>query len=70
MNFYLNWFKHEEGAPDDNPPIGLLLCLDSNALYVKYATEGMNNLVLTGRFALQLPEPGQLQAALADVLSD
>lgn len=70
MNFYLNWFKHEEGAPDDNPPIGLLLCLDSNALYVKYATEGMNNLVLTGRFALQLPEPGQLQAALADVLND
>lgn len=68
MNFYLNWFKHEEGAPDDNPPIGILLCLDSNELYVKYATEGMENLVLAGRFALQLPEPRQLQAAVAAVL--
>lgn len=68
MNFYLNWFKHEENAPDDNKPIGILLCLDINELYVKYATEGIDNLVLTGRFALQLPEPRQLQAAVAMVL--
>jgi predicted nuclease of restriction endonuclease-like (RecB) superfamily len=68
MNFYLNWFKHEENAPDDNKPIGILLCLDSNELYVKYATEGIENLVLAGRFALQLPEPKQLRAALATTL--
>jgi predicted nuclease of restriction endonuclease-like (RecB) superfamily len=54
MNFYLNWFKHEENAPDDNKPIGILLCLDSNELYVKYATEGIDNLVLAGRFVSKL----------------
>lgn len=70
MNFYLNWFKHEENASDDNKPIGILLCRDSNELYVKYATEGMENLVLSGRFALQLPEPTQLKAALAAVLDE
>lgn len=68
MNFYLNWFKHEESAPDDNPPIGILLCLDSKELQVKYATEGMQNLVLTGRFALQLPKPQQLQDALTNII--
>jgi predicted nuclease of restriction endonuclease-like (RecB) superfamily len=70
MNFYLNWIKQEEGTPDDNPPIGILLCLDANELYVKYAIAGMENLVLAGRFALQLPRPEQLSAALAEVLDD
>jgi predicted nuclease of restriction endonuclease-like (RecB) superfamily len=68
MNFYLNWMKEQEGSPDDNPPVGILLCMDRNELYVKYATMGMENLVLAGRFALQLPDPEQLSAAVAEVL--
>jgi predicted nuclease of restriction endonuclease-like (RecB) superfamily len=70
MNFYLNWMKDQEGSPDDNPPVGILLCMDRNELYVKYATMGMENLVLAGRFALQLPDPAQLSAAVAEVLRD
>jgi len=70
MNFYLNWFKHEENAPDDNKSIGILLCLDNDELYGKYATEGMDNLVLSGRFALQLPEPEQLKRALTTVIKE
>ena len=68
MNFYLNWMKEEEGVPDDNPPIGILLCVEKNELYVKYATAGLENLVLAGRFALELPKPEQLSKALAEVL--
>jgi hypothetical protein len=30
------------------------LCMDRNELYVKYATMGMENLVLAGRFAQTL----------------
>ena len=70
MNFYLNWMKDQEGSPDDNPPVGILLCMDRNELYVKYATMGMENLVLAGRFALQLPDPEQLSAAVAEVLRE
>jgi predicted nuclease of restriction endonuclease-like (RecB) superfamily len=70
MNFYLNWMKEQEGAVDDNPPVGILLCMDRNELYVKYATMGMENLVLAGRFALQLPDPEQLSRAVAEVLRD
>jgi hypothetical protein len=50
MNFYLNYIKDNEGEPEDNPPIGILLCLDRNELYVKYATAGIDNLILTGSF--------------------
>jgi predicted nuclease of restriction endonuclease-like (RecB) superfamily len=70
MNFYLNWMKEQEGSPDDNPPVGILLAMDRNELYVKYATMGMENLVLAGRFALQLPDPAQLSAAVAEVLRE
>jgi DUF1016 N-terminal domain/YhcG PDDEXK nuclease domain len=59
-----------EGSPDDNPPVGILLCMDRNELYVKYATTGMENLVLAGRFALQLPDPEQLSEAVAEVLRE
>lgn len=68
MNFYLNYLKHEEGAPEDNLPVGILLCLDRNELYVRYAIEGMENQILTGRFRLSLPSAEQLKAAVQKVL--
>jgi predicted nuclease of restriction endonuclease-like (RecB) superfamily len=68
MNFYINYMKDNENAPEDNPPIGILLCLDRNELYVKYATAGMANLILTGRFKLTLPSPELLKAEVKKVL--
>jgi predicted nuclease of restriction endonuclease-like (RecB) superfamily len=68
MNFYINYIKDNENAPEDNPPIGILLCLDRNELYVKYATAGMANLILTGRFKLSLPSPEMLKAEVQKVL--
>jgi len=68
MNFYLNYLKHEEGAPDDNLPIGILLCLDRNELYVRYAIEGVESHILTGRFRLSLPSAEQLKTAVQEVL--
>lgn len=68
MNFYINYIKDNENAPEDNPPIGLLLCLDRNELYVKYATAGMANLILAGRFKLALPSPELLKAEVQKVL--
>lgn len=68
MNFYLNYLKHEEGSPDDNPPVGILLCLDRNELYVRYAIEGVESQILTGRFRLSLPSAEQLKMAVQKVL--
>lgn len=68
MNFYLNYLKHEEGTPDDNPPVGILLCLDRNELYVRYAIEGVASRILTGRFRLSLPSAEQLKTAVQKAL--
>jgi predicted nuclease of restriction endonuclease-like (RecB) superfamily len=42
LNMYLNCFKHEESVPDDNPPVGILLCTEKGNTQVKYATAGMD----------------------------
>lgn len=68
MNFYLNYMKENECEPEDNPPIGILLCLDRNELYVKYATAGIDNLILAGRFKLALPSAELLKAEVQKVL--
>jgi hypothetical protein len=68
VNFYLNYMKENESEPEDNPPIGILLCLDRNELYVKYATAGMDNLILTGRFKLALPSAELLKAEVQNFL--
>ena len=68
MNFYINYMKENQSEPDDNPPIGILLCLDRNELYVKYATAGMDNLILASRFKLALPSAELLKAEVQKVL--
>ena len=36
LNMYLNYFKAEVMQPDDNPPIGILLCTEKGDTLVKY----------------------------------
>ena len=41
LNMYLNYFKAEIMQPDDNPPIGILLCTEKGDTLVRYATAGL-----------------------------
>ena len=38
MNMYMGYFAKEENAPDDNPPIGIVLGHNKDELMVEYAT--------------------------------
>lgn len=62
MNFYLNYLKAEECEPDEQAPIGLLLCSDKNETHVEYALGGLNNQVFVSRYLLHLPSQEQLEA--------
>lgn len=62
--------KDNENSPEDKPPIGMLLCLDRNEFYAKYATAGMANLILTGRFKLVLPSPALIKTELEKVIGE
>lgn len=43
LNTYVNWYKKNEAAKGDNPPIGILLCTKKNHALVEYARAGIDN---------------------------
>ena len=61
LNMYLNYFRHEVMRPDDNPPIGLLLCTDYGETTVRYATEGLSQNLFVSKYKLQLPSEDEIK---------
>jgi len=57
MNLYLNYLKDKEKLPEENEPVGLILCTDKKKTIVEYALGGMDNKIFTSKYKLQLPEP-------------
>ena len=64
MNFYINYFADIEMSPDDNPPIGILLCTQKGKSTVKYATTGLSNKVFISKYKTALPTEEELQAEI------
>lgn len=61
LNLYLNYYRHEVMQPDDNPPIGLLLCTDYGETTVRYATEGLSHNLFVSKYRLQLPSEDEIR---------
>jgi predicted nuclease of restriction endonuclease-like (RecB) superfamily len=61
LNMYLNYFKHEESAPDDNPPVGILLCAEKGNTQVKYATAGLDQNIFVQKYLVELPDEETLK---------
>ena len=61
MNFYLNYLNKEETEPDENPPIGLILCSKKNETHVEYALGGLENQVFVSKYQLHLPTTEELE---------
>ena len=55
MNTYLNYYKYEVMQPDDNPPVGLLLCTGKGDTLVKYATAGLDQNIFVQKYMINLP---------------
>ncbi len=55
MHLYLNYAREHWTNPDENPPVGLILCAEKNAAVAKYALEGLPNKVLASEYRLTLP---------------
>lgn len=66
LNMYLNYYRHEVMQPDDNPPIGLLLCTDYGKTTVQYATEGLSDNLFVSKYRLQLPSEADIEKYLDD----
>jgi len=64
MLLYTGWFEAEETRPDENPPIGLILCTDKNEAVVRYTLGQKANQVYAARYQLHLPSEEQLAEEL------
>ena len=64
MNLYVNYAAEHLTLPDENRPVGLILCSKPNAAVAYYTLEGLGNQILAGEYRLALPDPAQIEAEL------
>ncbi len=69
INMYLNYYAAEVNDPDDNPPIGIILCTDKDSLEAEYALGGLSNQIFASRYVLYMPNKEQLIKQVEEVLN-
>lgn len=65
MNFYLNYYKENETTPDENQPIGLILCAKKDEVFAKYVLGSLNNKVFASKYKLALPSEKEIDDQLS-----
>ena len=70
LNMYLNYYAAEVNDPDDNPPIGIILCTDKDSIAAEYAPGGLSNNIFASRYVLYMPDKEQLIAQVEAVLKN
>ena len=60
MNLYLNYAREHWTNPEENPPIGLILCSEHDAAVAHYSLANLGNQVLAREYQLTLPTEEQL----------
>ena len=56
MHMYLNYAKKHWTNPDENPPVGMILCTEKNSAVAHYALEGLPNKILAAEYRTTLPD--------------
>mgnify|MGYP000687775693 FL=1 len=69
LNMYLNYYAAEVNDPDDNPPIGIILCTEKDSIAAEYALGGLSNNIFASRYVLYMPNKDQLIAQVENVLN-
>ena len=65
LNMYLNYYKEEVMQPDDNPPIGILLCTEKGDTLVKYASAGLDTNIFVQNYMIELPSEEDIKKYIA-----
>ena len=64
MHLYLNYVREHWTHPDENPPVGLILCAHKNEALARYALEGLPNKIMAAEYRTTLPDERQLEQEL------
>lgn len=65
MHMYLNYAQEHWTHPDENPPVGLILCAKKSANVVKYALDNLPNKIMAAEYLTALPEAKLIADELA-----
>jgi hypothetical protein len=66
MNFYLKWLDRHERQPDENPPIGLILCTETSRDQIELLELHKDGIVVA-EYWTTLPPKAELQARIQAV---
>jgi predicted nuclease of restriction endonuclease-like (RecB) superfamily len=64
MHMYCNYAKDNWTLPDENPPVGLILCADKGHALARYAMDGLPNKIMAANYKTVLPDAELLQKEL------
>ncbi|EOM0866450.1 TPA: DUF1016 family protein [Pseudomonas aeruginosa] len=64
MHLYCNYAKEHWTFPEENPPVGLILCADKGHALARYALEGLPSKVMAANYRMVLPDAEVLQTEL------
>jgi predicted nuclease of restriction endonuclease-like (RecB) superfamily len=56
MHVYLNYAREHWMQPQENPPVGLILCAQKDSALARYALEGLPNKVMAAEYKTVLPD--------------
>ena len=61
LNMYLEYYRRHYMRPDDNSPVGLLLCTEYGQEMVEYVTPNIDPQLFVAQYALQLPSKDKIK---------
>lgn len=64
MHVYSNYAKEQWAYPDENPPVGLIMCADKGHALARYALDGLPTKVMAANYRTVLPDAELLQKKL------
>ena len=56
MPLYLNYAREHWMKPNENPPVGLILCAEKGAAEAHYALDNLANKILAAEYQTVLPD--------------
>lgn len=64
MHMYCNYAREHWTLPDENPPVGLILCARAKSALARYALDGLPNKIMAAQYQTVLPDVKLLEAEL------
>jgi predicted nuclease of restriction endonuclease-like (RecB) superfamily len=61
MNLYVNYATEHLTLPEENPPVGLVLCSEHDEAVARYSMGNLTNKILAAQYKLALPDPRLLE---------